>query len=154
MQSKALFNICNKKLHWCQLYMRCNKGPVFKPWRLGLSLVGYSPFHFFLSMYRVNFNEYFKNDCTEYMHSSLHSWFQCLGFGSMDPQDFDFLDPDPQKYADPRIRIQGVKYQAKTATKKTAKPQIWTFEKREIIKISLFLNGFRIKMSEKNIAKK
>ena len=32
-----------------------------------------------------------------------------------DPQDFGFLDPDPQKYADPRIRIQGVKYQPKTA---------------------------------------
>ena len=36
----------------------------------------------------------------------------------LDPQDFGFLDPDPQKYADPRIRIQGVKYQPKT-TKKT-----------------------------------
>ena len=23
----------------------------------------------------------------------------------LDPQDFGFLDPDPQKYADPRIRI-------------------------------------------------
>ena len=41
----------------------------------------------------------------------------------LDPQDFGFLDPDPQKYADPRI--QGVKYQPKT----------------EIIKISSFLNG-------------
>ena len=35
-----------------------------------------------------------------------------------DSQDFDFLDPDPQKYAYPRIRIQGAKYQAKTAKKK------------------------------------
>ena len=34
-----------------------------------------------------------------------------------DPQDFGFLDPDPQKYADPRIRIQGVKYQPKTEKK-------------------------------------
>ena len=34
-----------------------------------------------------------------------------------DPQDFGFLDPDPQKYADPRIRIQGGKYQPKTAKK-------------------------------------
>ena len=44
----------------------------------------------------------------------------------MDPQDFGFLDPDPQKYADPRIRIQGVKYQPKTAKKIffTPKPQI------------------------------
>jgi hypothetical protein len=36
----------------------------------------------------------------------------------LDPQDFGFLDPDPQKYADPRIRIQGAKYQPKTAKKK------------------------------------
>ena len=35
----------------------------------------------------------------------------------LDPQDFGFLDTDPQKYADPRIRIQGVKYQPKTAKK-------------------------------------
>ena len=34
----------------------------------------------------------------------------------LDPQDFGFLDPDPEKYADPRI--QGVKYQSKTAKKK------------------------------------
>jgi len=45
-------------------------------------------------------------------------------------------------------RIQGVKYQPKTAKK--------TFEKREIIKISSFLNGsssFRINISEKNKTK-
>ena len=37
----------------------------------------------------------------------------------LDPQDFGFLDPDPdpQKYADPRIWIQGKIYQPKTATK-------------------------------------
>jgi len=35
----------------------------------------------------------------------------------MDMQDFGFLDPDPQKYANPRIRIQGVKYQPKNAKK-------------------------------------
>ena len=29
----------------------------------------------------------------------------------LDKQDFGFLDPHPQKNADPRIRIQGVKYQ-------------------------------------------
>ena len=34
-----------------------------------------------------------------------------------DPQDFGILDLNPQKYADPRIRIQGVKYQPKTAKK-------------------------------------
>ena len=33
----------------------------------------------------------------------------------LDPQDFGFLDPELQKYADPRIRIQGAKYQPKTA---------------------------------------
>jgi len=35
----------------------------------------------------------------------------------LDPQDFGFLDPDsdPQKYTDPRIWIQVVKYQPKTA---------------------------------------
>jgi len=65
-----------------------------------------------------------------------------------------FLDPDSQKYADPRIRIQGVKYQPKT-TKKTfllLKPKS-ELMKKEIIKISSFLNGsssFRIKISEKN----
>jgi len=36
----------------------------------------------------------------------------------LDPQDFGFLDPDSQKYADPQIRIQGVKYQPKTEEKK------------------------------------
>ena len=36
----------------------------------------------------------------------------------LDPQDFGFLDPDPTKLADPRIRIQGVKNQPKTAKKK------------------------------------
>ena len=36
---------------------------------------------------------------------------------SLDPQDFGFLDPEPQKYADPRIRIQGAKYQPKTEEK-------------------------------------
>ena len=55
-----------------------------------------------------------------------------------------------------RIRIQGVKYQTKTAKKNffTPKTQIWKFEKREIIKMSWFLNGsssFMIKISEKKI---
>ena len=35
----------------------------------------------------------------------------------LDPQDFGFLDPDPQKSADPQIRILGAKYQPKTAKK-------------------------------------
>ena len=32
-------------------------------------------------------------------------------------EDFGFLDPDLQKYWDPQIRIQGVKYQTETAKK-------------------------------------
>jgi len=73
----------------------------------------------------------------------------------LDPQDFGFLDPDPdpQKYADPGIRIQRVKYQSKTA-KKTfllLNPKSEQMKKK-IIKFSAFLNGsssFRIKICEK-----
>ena len=52
----------------------------------------------------------------------------------LDPQDFGFLDPDPQKYADPRIRIQGAKYQPKTATKKNliSKPKSELLKKERI----------------------
>ena len=35
----------------------------------------------------------------------------------LDSQKFGFLDPDLQKYADPRIRIQRAKYQPKTEKK-------------------------------------
>ena len=47
-------------------------------------------------------------------------------------------DPDPQKYADPLILIQGAKYQPKTATKKnvTIKTKVLTIKKSENIKIS------------------
>ena len=70
------------------------------------------------------------------------------------PEDFGFLYPGPQKYADPRTRIQGVKYQPKTAKKEILlkKPKADFFFKREIIRISSFLNGstsLRIKISEK-----
>ena len=47
-----------------------------------------------------------------------------------------------------RIRIHGAKYQPKTVKKN----QIWSIEKRKIIKISWFLNGsssFSVKISEK-----
>ena len=46
--------------------------------------------------------------------------FKCIDGSAQDP------DPDPQKYADPQIRIQGVKYQPKTAKKNlfTPKPRI------------------------------
>ena len=52
----------------------------------------------------------------------------------LDPQDFDFLDSDPQKYADSRLRIEGVKYQPKTTKKNffTPKTQIWTFQKERL----------------------
>ena len=71
----------------------------------------------------------------------------------MDPQDFGFLDPDSQKYVDPRIRIQGVKYQKKSVLLQNPKSELM---KKKIIKISSFLNGsssFRIKISEKNKTK-
>ena len=42
----------------------------------------------------------------------------------LDLKDFGFLDPDPFKYADPRIRIQG-------GQNITLKPQIWTIKKRD-----------------------
>jgi len=50
----------------------------------------------------------------------------------LDPQDVGFLDPDkdPQKYANPLIRIQGVKYQPKTAKK----PFILLKPKSELLK--------------------
>ena len=35
----------------------------------------------------------------------------------LDPQDFGFLDPDPQKYANPLLRIQDAKYQQKLQKK-------------------------------------
>ena len=81
---------------------------------------------------------------------------QCLGSDPdpLNPQDFGFLGPDPQKYADPRIRIQGVKYQPKTE-KKTfllLNPSYELLKKERLKKISSFLNGlssFRIKISEK-----
>jgi len=74
----------------------------------------------------------------------------------LDPQDFGFLDPDPdlQKYVDPRIRIQWVKYQPKTTKTTFFTPKL--LKKSKIIKISSFLTGlssFRIRTSEKNKTK-
>jgi len=72
-------------------------------------------------------------------------------------QDFGLLDPYPQKYADPRILIQGVKYQPKTSKKTFLLLKLNSkLLKKEIIKISSFLNGsssFRIRISEKNQTK-
>ena len=71
----------------------------------------------------------------------------------MDPQDFGFLDPDPQKYArDPR----GKKSSKNCIKKLFYSPKSELMKKREIIKIPSFLNGsssFRIKISEKNKTK-
>ena len=64
---------------------------------------------------------------------------------SLDPQDFGFLDPDP----DPRGKI------SNKNCKKTfllLKPKSELLKKREIIKASSFLNGsssFRIELREK-----
>ena len=58
---------------------------------------------------------------------------QCLGSG------FDgsarFSDPDPQKCADPRIRIHDAKYQPETEKKLYALKLHLNFRKKEIIKI-------------------
>jgi len=51
---------------------------------------------------------------------------------TLDPQNFDFLDPDLQKNADPCIRIQGANNQPKP-TKKTfllSKPKYELFKNR------------------------
>ena len=70
---------------------------------------------------------------------------QCLGSGFIGSARFwlpgsGYGLPDPQKYADPRIRIQGVKYPPKTA-KKTfllLKPKSELLKKRKIIKFPHF----------------
>ena len=51
------------------------------------------------------------------------------------PQDFGFLDPDLQKYADPQIRIQEAKYQPKVALKKIIlKPKSELLKRFELFK--------------------
>ena len=51
----------------------------------------------------------------------------------MDPTDFDFLDPNWQKYSDLRIRIQGARYQPKTEEKKLliSKPKSELLKRRD-----------------------
>ena len=60
----------------------------------------------------------------------------------LDSQDFGFLYPNQQKYADTRIRIQEA--QPKIAKKNlfTLKTKISTIEKREFIKIFLISELF------------
>ena len=78
-----------------------------------------------------------------------------LDLDPLDPQEFVFLDPDPdlQKYADPQIRIQSVKYQPKTAKKTffTPKIKIRTFEKKRDYKNFLIPEWF---IKDKNMRKK
>ena len=65
--------------------------------------------------------------------SSPYLHFSYASFDPLDPQNFGFLDPDP----DPRGKIS-----TKNCKKKISlKTQIRTIEKREIIKIFWFLNG-------------
>ena len=52
----------------------------------------------------------------------------------LDPQHIGFLDLDPEKYEDPRIRIQGAKYQPKTGAKIFYAQNPNLLKKREIIK--------------------
>ena len=64
------------------------------------------------------------------------------------------LDPDPQKYADPRIRIQWEKYQQKLREKKTnllSNHKSELMKKREYKNFLISVNGssFSIKISEK-----
>ena len=58
----------------------------------------------------------------------------------LDLQDFGFPDPDPQKYVNPQIQIEGEKYQLKTAKTNfvISKPKTQLFKKREILKFPDF----------------
>ena len=73
----------------------------------------------------------------------------------LDPPDLGFLDPDPQKCADPRIQVQGVKYQPKTAEKNffTPKTKICTFEKKRDY-TNFPISEWFIKVWDKNMRKK
>ena len=63
---------------------------------------------------------------------------QCLESGSESVGSARCWHPDPQKYADPRIRIQGAKYQQKLHEKPFlfSKPISELLKKRAIIKMS------------------
>ena len=73
-----------------------------------------------------------------FKYQPVSSW-QCLDPDPLDPPDFVYLDPDLQKYADLRIRIQGVS----TKTGKNCKKKYFLLSKpktkllkKKIIKIS------------------
>ena len=98
-----------------------------------------------------------KHDCSNTNEGSL--WLlkiQCLGSGSVGSARF-WLSGSGSGSAkicgstDPDLRGKISKKNCKKIFF-SLRPQIWTFEKKEIIKISSFLNGsssFRIKISEK-----
>ena len=80
----------------------------------------------------------------------------------MDPKDFGFLDPDPepnpQKYVDPRIRIQGAKYQPKTEEKKIllSKPKSEPLKKERFKNFLIsekFINFYQKNKQKKNKTK-
>ena len=58
----------------------------------------------------------------------------------MDPHHFGFLDPDSQKYADPRIRLskgQNIN-QKMLGNFFSLQSQIWTYKKRNIEEVLYF----------------
>ena len=69
----------------------------------------------------------------------------------MAPQDFGFLDPDPQKYADPRIGFQGAKYQPKTATKNLLSNPKSELLKKERLQNFLISSQVLVKNKTKNL---
>ena len=84
----------------------------------------------------------------------MQDYGQCLGSGSVGSARFWLPGSGSAKICgstdpDPRGKISTINCKNNFFTPKT---QLWTFEKKEIIKISSFLNGsssFRIKISEK-----
>ena len=66
------------------------------------------------------------HNCFDYAHVTIYNYIlsvysrllQCLGSGSIGSARFWLPDPDPHKYADPLIRIQGAKYQPKSSLSK------------------------------------
>ena len=78
----------------------------------------------------------------------------CYDPDPLDLEDFGFLDLDPQKHGDPRIRIQGV-----IINQNMQKKLLLLWAKSELLKkrdcknflISEWFISFRIKICEKNI---
>ena len=95
-----------------------------------------------------------------FLCKSTVKYISCRNSGAWDPDPLNlhhigFLDPDPcpdpEKYADPRIRIQGAKYQPKTGAKIFSAQNLNLLKKRDCQKCHS-LNGsysFSIKITEK-----